>query len=661
MGCLLCALATGVVLLFNVVLTVVVSARNGGGRSGLAILYQGDCTATKWLDVWFHLIINALGSLLLGASNYCMQCLSAPTRKDIDKAHAQHRWLDIGIQSFRNLRYMSRFKVMLWGALAVSSIPLHVFYNGAFFSTQASYQYGVFIGSPSLLTGEGIDWSEPVTFADSFKMHWNGPRPDVGTLDQFRDVSSWTRLNDAECLQAYAKNYIIDRGDVVVVSSDTNTTVPAILLRMLKSYNTDPGIYGRWPCSAFPGIQCDLNGLQNDISNWALNDTIQGHNYDTGETYLISHQYAVDYCLSRPMPERCSLELSLVMMGIVMACNAIKLFCMVLLLYHYGFAPLTTLGDAIESFVVERDNSTQGMCLADEKTFKKKDGWKPAARPYSNKRPFWFAAASKARWFLCNLSLILVLVAAGILFHVGTVVAGNGIEHTFWSKGFGVYDRHLSANWRIRSTRDILGATLLANFPQLLVSFLYLMYNSIYTCMLLAAEWDQYAHQKKPLRVSRPSGEQESSYRLQLPYRYAIPLLILSAVLHWLVSRSLFIARVAVYTREGERDQAASLSRIGYSLAPIAVAVILGSILLLAVNLMGFRRFKPGIPLVGSCSAAISAACHTVEGEDIKASEKRLAWGVCEVSEEKENDDEVGHCCFTAREATKPIPGKSYA
>src|SRR5688572_23923235 len=71
---------------------------------------------------------------------------------------------------------------------------------------------------------------------------------------------------------------------------------------------------------------------------------------------------------------------------------------------------------------------------------------------------------------------------------------------------------------------NVLQAVLIANAPQLFISFIYVIYNSIYTCMLLAQEWSTYAYTRKPLRVSYPSGEQKSTYFLQLPYRYAIPL-----------------------------------------------------------------------------------------------------------------------------------------
>jgi hypothetical protein len=60
------------------------------------------------------------------------------------------------------------------------------------------------------------------------------------------------------------------------------------------------------------------------------------------------------------------------------------------------------------------------------------------------------------------------------------------------------------------------------------------------------------AYHRKGLRVSEnPRGAQRSTYFLQLPYRYAIPLLIVSSAMHWMVSQSLFLVTVLRYQPGG--------------------------------------------------------------------------------------------------------------
>ena len=62
------------------------------------------------------------------------------------------------------------------------------------------------------------------------------------------------------------------------------------------------------------------------------------------------------------------------------------------------------------------------------------------------------------------------------------------------------------------------------------------------------------------------------------------------------------------------------------------------------------------MPIAGSCSAAISAACHRPV-EDIDAGLKKVMWGVVEEME----DDAIGHCCFSSQPVTAPEVGKVYA
>ena len=67
--------------------------RSKGQEDGRGTLFAGNCTKVRELNVGVHLLINVLSTILLSASNYCMQCLSAPTRIEVNKAHAKRQWL----------------------------------------------------------------------------------------------------------------------------------------------------------------------------------------------------------------------------------------------------------------------------------------------------------------------------------------------------------------------------------------------------------------------------------------------------------------------------------------------------------------------------------------------------------------------------------------
>ncbi len=88
---------------------------------------------------------------------------------------------------------------------------------------------------------------------------------------------------------------------------------------------------------------------------------------------------------------------------------------------------------------------------------------------------------------------------------------------------------------------NYVAAILLANLPQQVLSLCYFAYNAMFTRICAEKEWSSYSLSYKPLRVTAPKGKQVSTYRLQLPYIYSIPLLTASVALHWLVSNAIYM------------------------------------------------------------------------------------------------------------------------
>ena len=93
---------------------------------GVVTLFNGECSKMNKIFTWSHLAVNVVSTLLLSAGTACMQCLSAPTRQEVDKAHAKSTYLDIGIPSLRNVKWIARPRQVLWLLLGLSSLPLHL-------------------------------------------------------------------------------------------------------------------------------------------------------------------------------------------------------------------------------------------------------------------------------------------------------------------------------------------------------------------------------------------------------------------------------------------------------------------------------------------------------------------------------------------------------
>ncbi|KAI4166112.1 MAG: hypothetical protein LQ342_000543 [Letrouitia transgressa] len=216
------------------------------------------------------------------------------------------------------------------------------------------------------------------------------------------------------------------------------------------------------------------------------------------------------------------------------------------------------------------------------------------------------------------------------------------------------------AIWHAQGSSGLLLLNLAANSPQLIFSFLYLNYNALFTSLLLAQEWNGYAHRRKTLRVTSPTRQQRSTFWLQLPYRYSIPFLLVSAILHWLVSQSIFLAHVKFFDNRGVELPDEAISTCGYSNIAIIFVLFLSSLVALVSIANGLRRYDNMMPLMDSCSAVISAACHPPK-LDVDAAFKPIKWGVINDNESWDAKPRIRHCSFTSLDVSTPIEGQLYA
>ena len=182
----------------------------------------------------------------------------------------------------------------------------------------------------------------------------------------------------------------------------------------------------------------------------------------------------------------------------------------------------------------------------------------------------------------------------------------------------------------------LFASVVVPNLPQLVLSILYVLYNDLLTRMLLAREWASYSVSHRPLRVSKPRGQQVGSHFLSLPWKIAVPFLVVMMLLHWFVSQSIFLAYVtgtdygACNVNGVPDDKGVVTLGIGWS--PLALVLSLslgGALILLLWSVGGVLRYKPGSPLVRSSSAAISAACHLGPGDE-DAAIRTVKYGVLE-------------------------------
>lgn len=390
-GVLWCAGAAALVLIINVILTIWAVAKSGV-QDGLGTLYDGSCKRTASLTFWIHLAINILSTLLLGASNYSMQCLSSPTRSEIDKAHSQGTWLDIGVPSVRNLRRLSRTRIILWWLLAISSIPLHLLYNSAVFSTLSTQQFSVYLVTSEFL--DGAPFNSSLATNDVFDLDISSLLPSQNLQDTLQDTlrdtlqdykanHSFARLEFKECVETYSAPIISTNSDLMLVSNSSDDSNANNSLVWYHEDAYSPLFYYGASVFCFLGL-CDPTGAVNS-------SYYNGATTDPG----------FDYCLSKRVGEHCKLQFSLTIMTVVIVCNLIKTVCMAMISWKQDPEPLVTLGDAIASFLDRPDVTTDRHCIAGRTWFESRD-WDFRLSRWNPKHLRWSRAASRKRWIVCN-------------------------------------------------------------------------------------------------------------------------------------------------------------------------------------------------------------------------------------------------------------------
>ncbi|KAH7379514.1 hypothetical protein BKA66DRAFT_466175 [Pyrenochaeta sp. MPI-SDFR-AT-0127] len=648
-GVLMAIIISSIALALNLVLAIL-AAVAWNPKNSIAMAFMGNCKTTGRWTIGLHLLINLLSSAILGASNFTMQRLAAPTRAEVDAAHAKRKSLDIGIPSVRNLFRISKKRSVLWLLLGLSSVPLHFVYNSVFFQTIAGNQVIMLFVIPEFFQ-EKDNWSFSqwgITMdgntTDNGYAHYARFLPAVPHLQslvldgKYLDQSRFYNLTKAECMAHYGGPFITDVGAGFAVITPS------------------------WRESIGLNATETLALIQEGFGDFDL------QNLD------------ISYCLAEIVEQKCRIEVSLSILAVVIACGALKVVTMFIVLWKFDQEALVTIGDAIQSFISQPDPTTKGRCLMSShdvhtlwKTTREQcpKQWQGASR-YT-----WWKACSTRRWTFSLLFYISAIITASVVYRqsVRTVGIENG--------PIGQANIRWLINPDLPYPGSIIPPVLVANLPQVIASFLYLTYNGLFSCMLTGREWSQYSFKRAPLRVTRPKPGQRSTHFIQLPFTWGIPLTAASAILHWLISQTWFLVRVAMY-QDGVQKSAAEtingnqdygqygkldemdgiLTKLGYSNIALVTAICwLGALVCICVLVACIFKYPLGLPLGGTNSAVISASCQLRydEGEgsvqEDNIAEKPVMWGVTI----RGGEEEVGHCSFSTSEVERPKSGHLYA
>ncbi|KAI1426552.1 hypothetical protein F5Y12DRAFT_741485 [Xylaria sp. FL1777] len=700
------ACTCGLTLLIFLVVSL---SQPGASFSRPGIIFNGSCTTSSRLNLLLHFLINVISTAVLSSSNFLMQILNAPTRREIDSAHTFLQSLDIGIPSIRNLPHVSRLKSVSWLVFLITSIPIHILFNSAIFETTFEGSHWHLTFATEAFT-QGAQYFPPgasllpagkfsPTHARNGSVETGGYGEAV-PVEQYWDASSvvrqnlasvaeeshsWTLLSAAQCQSEYVScNPRRKYGDVVLVLDSTaseegwkrsdifnfdpssnlstswDTHVPPNAVNSLwfstqctttrQKSDTGRGDYCANSCLGAMGL--DEYGfflsqtLQTTQEPWLITffAAVRQHNqslFDEGLTLNDKFDsLRVDHCLAQPNPQTCKVGLSNALLLIVIISILVKAIQGAVIVWKLPSASLVTPGDAIESFISHPDSITQGLGTLDiadaqEIEFGKRRHWSDAlslgittkVQPRRWKKPL-----RRLRHIIPYVTWVktyAILFAGAGLLTTGFVASSEATQNNY-SESLDRSNGVLTADlWNTAQTPGYIALLLLANTPQLILSLCYFSYNSFLTQFHVEKEWNAFSVSYKPLRVSYPAGQQTSTYRLQLPYRYSVPLILISITLHWLVSNAVFL-----YVNEGGYWTGSdsligldnefsvsddSLIAIGYSPLFFLLLFIASFLFIICPPvLLGFSKMKGNMVAGGWNSLVISAACHVPGMEDTK-------------------------------------------
>lgn len=508
----------------------------------------------------------------------------------------------------------------------------------------------------------------------------------------------YTNLTASDCLNAYTVDLLTDRRNLIVVSTPTSNMNMSRCGYLERKWNGS-SVFAIEP-DVEPGIDWITNSMTVLERDWSINYSRQqldvngtwfiGSGYQTVPSY-----YPVRYCLSETNGvSNCQLQFVSYILYVVVVCNLVKVICMSFFAYdlwNLNEPVLATVGDATASFLDQPDETTAGWCLLDLQNlaaWTTKETERKRITIYERApRTRLYHATSKTRWWwtmiLCTLCLILGFVLFSLSFQLGSGDVAEDMKVKF-----GAVNGGMVLGLEGESGRGLIIDILVANSFQLALSTTYFLYNSLYTAQWGALEWASLIRGKrKALRVTLPRGQQRSTYYLQLPYRYGIPLTLLLVLMHFLISQSIFLARLQYYYSFGGIS-GDSFSDVGFSPSATITTCSIGFAMIMAQILHALRPLDNRIPIHGNSSAVISAMCHArTKNDDSKklrrdssaASEqevtettistKPITWGVTEQPDENvgpwarssdEIDAAAGHCSFSADMVELPQKGRRY-
>jgi len=382
-----------------------------GDFTGATRIFSGKCGTAGNLNVGIHLGITVVALLVALSTDFFARLVIAPQPDEIRAAHHEAEWLDIGVNSFRNLRLIQPWRRFTWVLAILSSIPLQLFFHASIISTATSTDYNQLLVGKGFLEGGGFEF--PGVAALTLGNYWRRDESSLSSTFQAYQINAssyyWTRLDSLECRRMYLaspyglRSYrslliVIEAGPDLNASGWTadevwSGTIPPYYNRTSESDYSPNAINTLWSyqTGCFVGnnlgrtwnlcsVGFGYNPLAIDRRTWTFVDPwtfqwIQSQYQLPPDQIFPNFNQAYNnitalFCLAEPYDSPCKVLVLNWLLFAVCMCVLAKCVCSIVILCRlWNKTPVRCLGDAIQIFLREDDASTTGLCTYGQSEF----------------------------------------------------------------------------------------------------------------------------------------------------------------------------------------------------------------------------------------------------------------------------------------------------
>lgn len=347
------------------VVVLIVSLSQVGGVDRSVFFYTGDCDhEAPRIATVTRLLLNLMATVLLASSNFFIQVLNAPSRAEVVAAHARGSWLDIGVNSWRNIFNMSRPKKALTLGFLVSSVPIHFFANSMIFQIDNRESYFQLTAAAESFM-DGAPWYAPGASLQPGS-HFNSSGQFTLGVDDYlstnsdamanitevaADAGGWRNMSIESCKQEISTcRGIYSHQQYLVVMDEPNGW----------NNSSSEGEWSRlWPDQSTNSLwfagECEVTATQNSTNCVNTCDKIIHSVFEQSR-----------YCMARPMPPQCRVGHSNAMLLAISLCVLLNFICCTVTTIHarrHIQDSLVLLGDAISAFINNPDPSLSSKSL----------------------------------------------------------------------------------------------------------------------------------------------------------------------------------------------------------------------------------------------------------------------------------------------------------